>query len=599
MGYELHRHEAAKYVEERFSKMASLKAHRLPAVKSYQAEYKDSPTANVEGTYRTNVGFALVQNKTSDFIATMPKFDFQPLSEEAQDKIPVVKRVWDFWWRVGGVEREILPVVIDSNVTGCGYATHYIRSYEREISLPDGKGGWEKKTVTEEKPVLERVPWENAFINAHSIDAATECIIVRHWNRSEFLTMRAEWLKESKKSADSIPMGKRYDWYESANSYDVRTGIYTGKTDALREEIVSELHWYSKFEDKYVVIANGEKIHESPLPSLHKELPLLLLNDHWVPDDHTGRGEYDITADARKLKDAVAQLGIDLTKASVGAMFASPEAGIDSGEIKFSIKEINECQDVDALHHFTPNVNLQYVQFEENKADEYIIQASGQDFKGLLMGPSETASKTVAKVETQKRRVALTQRQAAWTFFERLARLRMSDIALLHKERRTIAVQGETVVNGVSRNLNGGYGVFTVEPKHFTDAVNVLPNIESMAVDSSQERQDFLQAVQIFGGMSKTDGSPLVQPEFWLQSGRPYYPSLDFGRASGESEVSKSPEEIMTEAGVIEQPSAPAQMQEMGMAGADNPNFVPPAQRSGATKRVSTPGSAPKINSVM
>lgn len=586
----------AQFVEERFSKMASLKAHRVPSVRAYQAEYKDSPNANISDSYRTNVGFALVQNKTSDFIATMPKFDFQPLSEEARNKIPVTKLVWDYWWRVGGVEKEILPVVIDSNVTGCGYATTYVQSYCRTVKVPDGKGGWKEEEVKEEKPVLERVAWENAFINAHSIDDATECVIVRHWNRDEFMARRKSWMEPKGIKPESIPYGKRYDWYETAGSYDVRLGILDSKKDALRDEIVSELHFSSKFDDRYIVVANGVVINDSPLPSLHKELPLLILNDHWVPGDHTGRGEYDVTSDARKLKDAAAQLGIDLTKASVGAMFADPNAGMDGNNIKFSLTEINECQDVDGIKHFVPSVNLQFVQYIEAKADEYITVQTGQDWKGLLMGPSETASKTVAKVETQKRRVALTQRQAAWTFFERLARLRMADIALLHKEKRTISTKGETYDgNGVKKNLNGGYGVFTIEPSTFTPDVNVLPNIESMAVDSSQERQDFLQAMQIYGSLMKENGTQLVPGEFWIDQGRPYFPAIDFERASAKSELTKSPEEIMAESGLLQDQSGATAPAEAPM----DPNYIPPAQRSGAKKAVATPGSAPKINSVM
>jgi hypothetical protein len=174
----------------------------------------------------------------------------------------------------------------------------------------------------------------------------------------------------------------------------------------------------------------------------------------------------------------------------------------------------------------------------------------------------------------------------------------MSDIALLHKTKRSISTYGEDIADeGARDNLNGGYGVFTVKPQMFSEKVNVVPNIESMAVDSAQQRQDVLQLMQIVGSMVKADGTPVAKAEAWMEVLQPYFPHVDFEALASASEITKSPEEIMKENGLMGDAAAATQMapETEATAAAIAPNYVPPAQRSGAKKTVSTPGSAPKV----
>lgn len=602
--------DVVAYVHKRLQVMSSLKAHRVPLTRSYATEYADSallPRHPKKADFRTNTGKALVDSKLSDFIASMPKFDFQPLDEDSMGKVPVAKRVWDYWWKIGGTEAQLLEMATEAFIKGSSAAWLYVRNDSREVSFPDGRGGWKTETVEEIQPMVERVSFENFYIDSNRLDRASQCAFVRHWPRAEFLNVRGAMLRKSGIADSDIPEGKRYDWYsnESGNvSYGTK-----GPDDLLlswprndnRSDYVSEVHFYDKDQDAYVIVANDRHINAvegrpvSPMPSLHKQLPIAIMTDHYIEDDYCGRGEYDVTAEPRRLKDAAVSLGIDLAKASVGAFFATPEANFDGGMVKFGTDEVNEIGDLEGLKHFTPGVNPQFAQYIEQRADDYIVMASGVDFKSQLMSPSETASKTVAKVETQKRRVNLCQRLNAWNFFARFAKLRMGDILLIHKSgKRTISVEGETVVNGSSVTLNSGYGVFTVKPDDMPEKVNVLPNIESMATDTSQKRQDFLQALQIYGSIAGADGKPLVPPEFWLDSGKPFFPDIDFERAKQKTEVSKSPEQLMQEAGLM---GDGAPTPQPGMEGEQpmDPNYVPPAQRSGAKKAVSTPGSAPKV----
>jgi hypothetical protein len=105
-----------------------------------------------------------------------------------------------------------------------------------------------------------------------------------------------------------------------------------------------------------------------------------------------------------------------------------------------------------------------------------------------------------------------------------------------------------------------------------------------------------MQLMQIVASLVKEDGKPVAKPEAWMDVLQPYFPNVDFEALVKASETTKSPDEIMKEAGILEEPQM---LPEQAGAQPTDPNFIPPAQRSGAKKAVSTPGSRPKVTQAL
>jgi len=62
-----------------------------------------------------------------------------------------------------------------------------------------------------------------------------------------------------------------------------------------------------------------------------------------------------------------------------------------------------------------------------------MIAKTGQNFKAQQLSTGETAEGTRAKTESAQKKINLNLKINGYNFFERLARLRMSNIQLLHR----------------------------------------------------------------------------------------------------------------------------------------------------------------------
>ena len=74
---------------------------------------------------------------------------------------------------------------------GTGWGMEYIRTEARQIKCPymvDGKLEFKEETKKDYDDVyLEHVPWENVYVNNTTLENSTEAIVIRHWERDEFI----------------------------------------------------------------------------------------------------------------------------------------------------------------------------------------------------------------------------------------------------------------------------------------------------------------------------------------------------------------------------------------------------------------------------
>lgn len=628
--------DRARYAEERLSRLAALKAHRIPLVRQYDAIYRDAqlrPKSVDKSDYSANVGFALVNNKASEILASMPKYDCVGLDKDGKRNSYVAKLAWDHHWRTDKVEQTLTKVVRQALKFGSGYLWQYVQFSTRTVKTPTGEmdefGQFkykEEEVIDALKPHAEFVPWENFYINSHDIDTATQMVVIRHWLRDDWENVRKGLLAQAGLSCDDVPHGKRYDWYSKTANAGYNFGLnepafsfwLTPNQDAERQKWVSELHFYDKAEDEYLIVANGvwinplkkssvtktETVPEAepkeaeesygsyvcmPMPNTHKELPGCIFTDHPLEDDYTGRGEFDVTYEDRKLIDAGLSLMLDATKAQMGFVTIDPDSDFDEGIVEWGPDRVARVRR-DEVGFFAPTPNLQGLQWVMQKAEDNIVTKTGNDYRQLLHSSKESASKTVAKVESEKKRVSLTLKEAAWSFFERFARLRMADIQLVHSVPTTITVRGvEVTDDGVANELNGGYGTFLVKPKMMKGKLLMLPSIESMVTDKQDDLNKGLQMMQIMGSMVKEDGKPVIPSENWLQFLKPYF-DADFDQLTQAKDSGKSPEKLMQEAGLMGDAGQQSQIAQSSGNQMMDPNWIPPSQRSGAS-RVATPAS--------
>lgn len=554
-------------INERLSILHSLKQHRFPFYWDYYNKYRmrnsEKLTPEWFVDYSMNTQFAIVNTKASELLANTPKYDFIAMDDDAKRYKKVRELHWNYVWQVSGTDRANASIIFDALKYGIGVGKEVWACEKRKIKKPvmtEWVIMWtEEEVVDYEGCKLIYVPWNNVWLNWPNIELTTEAAVVTYYDRSQFFEVFGSNPMYSGITEDNIPKGKYY--YIQDNSDKLTFAGSPSSTDFGWEnsgnaDIVSVLEYWNKYEDEYIVMANGVWINplsngeEMPNPNPSKEIPLVVYTDHPLEDDIYGMGEFDITQKSSALKDVTRSLSIETVKAQWGIITIDPDSEFDDAIMQLGIRKYARVEK-DAFGFFAPNINASTLQYIEEKANEDIIIETGIDFRNQLLSPNETATKTQGKNQAAMKRINLNIKYNAFHYWERLARLRMANMEFYADKARTIPVKNMEVDNeGNVTYMNNSYGLFTMMPKYFKWKMALMPRIDSMMWDTSTEiKQKYMEALQLLGSMIDRDtGKPIYDPRSLVEAWRWIIDDvIDLDRINEKRPVAKSAESIMKE----------------------------------------------------
>lgn len=591
-------HPVEKRVVDALSRLNSLKTHRMEKYWRHKNEYAQRETLNKQEDwfveYTMNTWFAIVNSKASDILSNTAKYDFVALDDEAKKYRRIRELFWKYVWQVSRTDKELDLIVTDAMKYWVWFWEEIIVDKKRLINKPK-KVGWmieySSEVVTEYRWCkLNHLPYSQVYLNWSNIENTTEAIVINYWDRDEFLNIF--WLDDSFHwiSDDNIPKGKYYYIGQWANSITI--GWSPSITDRSwntveSENIVSVLTYYNKYRDEYIVLANNKWINPlksinakwapqeniQPIPYPHKEIPILVYTDHIIDDDIYWVGEFDITEKSRKLKNTLRSLFIEGIKAQAWMTTIDPDSEFDETVMKLWIWQIARVEK-DAIGFYAPNINLSWIAQQEAKVEEDLIVETWVDYRAQLFSPNETAEKTKWRIAAAKKVINHNTKSNAWTFFERLWRLRSANIDFFYSEETSkLPIEWVDVSsNGATEYLQSWYWLFTMKPEYFKWKLALIPIVDSLVWDNSSERkQKYIETLQLLMNMKNPDGTPVYDPKALVESWRGLIDDvIDLDKISWKSAEVKSPEDLMKSAWIWDSNQAPAPEQ----------GWIPPSQQS-------------------
>ncbi len=595
------------YVNQRLILLHSLKQHRYPAYWRIKSKYRmqDLPSVTAGGyvDYGMNTQFAIVNTKASEILANTPRFDFIALDTKASKYKRLRELFWDYVWMTSRTDKAIYSIVMDALKYGVGFGKESYVCEKRNVKMPSlGADGVitykEEEVIDYEGCRLSYIPWNNVWVNGRDLEETTEACIITYYDRAKFFEVFGNSKVYTGVTDENIPRGKYYYVGDNSNGFFINgnsTTTATGQNGVDNQNVVSVLEYYNKYKDEYAILANGVFINPldgkiPPNPNASKEIPLVAYTDISLEDDIYGLGEFDITEKSCALKDETRSLSIEVVKAQGGIITIDPDSEFDESIMELGIRKYARVEK-DAFGFFAPNINASTLQYVESKADEDIIIESGIDFRSQLLNPNETATKTQGRISAALKRISLGVKYNAYTFYERLARLRQANMEF-YKEKPTLIQTKNMEIDeeGNVRYLNGGYGLFTMKPEYLDGKVALIPSIDSMVGGTTTEnKQKYLEIAQLLLSLvDQATGQPLYDPRKIIEAGRGLIDEIiDIDKLGEKTPTTKSADAIMNEmdatAGVE---GAPMQME------AEDAGYIPPNQRSGkATLLPSSPNS--------
>lgn len=560
-------------VESRLTYLYTLKSEYIPKQKEYRTKYKWQRVIEknpYKSDYKTNTIFSIINAKAAELLTWLQEFDFIPLDDDWIKFVEVIKRIWNYEWINTKTDKQLAKVIYSSLKYWDWFMYEWTRKIKRKIKVPYLI--WEELKYNEEEIIdydgiyCEYIPWEDIYFDWTTIDNSNECIWVKQWDRKAFIDSFS--LNPNYKSVDdNLPIGKFY--YIATDNNIIMNGNLNDN------EVISELRYYNKSKDQLIILANWIEVYNWIIPYTHKELPFCKFEDYFSEDRFYSIWEYELLEEDENFKDALRSLSIDVIKAQFWFTVISPDADFDSTTLEIWTNSFARISPQD-ISHFSPNISANTVIQSEQIVDNDMIIKSWIDYRSQILAPNETATKTAAKTQSARKRINLNLKLNGYSFFERLARLRMANIEMLYSSwNKKIPIKwGNIDSNWVFTPLNWGYGNFLIKPEYIKWKFNVLPITESiLGISTEKEKAKLLEYAQLVWNMIWLDWKPIVNPvklaekltwKFWLSFEELSWAQVEF--KSAEDMVNEVDNE---DKGISNNPMD-----------VNNPNYIPPEQRS-------------------
>jgi len=584
----LKKQDTKTYVQERLRNLVAMKDIHLLQTKAElwknKANMKEGsvPTKN---QFRTQISSTVKMQKDADLLSAQPEWNFLPLDDKWRTNRRIVKHVWDYHRLVSNTDEAISEVVQSATTYWTGVIFDWIKHIWQTVKKPsyilDDKWEIESIKFKEERELKyswiysEKIPFQNFFINWSNIRESTEAVVVRYFDKTEYINEKNE-----DSSFDSSAI-KKLEKSTGYNQSLVDWTVGDNFDETTVDNTVVELEYWNAATDEYIVEANWIEVKNSPIPYPHKMLPFSLYLDNKADDRIWGIGEYELLEQEERYKNELRTLTIRGIKSSIGFLLKDRNSEVEEDEVDFGIGSVYETDDINAFKHFVQNVPVWAISDAETKIDNDIIAKSWVDFKSQMLNPGETATKTAGKDKSSKKRINKNIKDNAYSFYRRLAEIRMANIQFLHSVgNKEIPIEGWSVNSKwVFKADWGWYWSAYITKELLQWKIMVLPLVETMLwYNKERRKENAIRYSQLVGNMAEQDGTrpvkatqlaKLITDEF----------DYDFTKLTEQTNTGKTAKNILQD---FKMKSAWTAWTEQ------DPNFIPSSQRSGANQWVPT-----------
>jgi len=567
------------YIQWRLNNLVALKD--IDMLQKNAETWKDKANAKEATTpesndFRTQISATVKYQKDADLLSAQPEWTFIWMDEQGRTNRRIAKYAWDYHWLISNTDEAISETIQSATTYWTWVTFDWIKHIRQTMKLPyyitddEGKPTWidfkEETKLKYSWIYTERIPFQNFFINWSNIKNSTEAIVVRYFDKDEYIN---EKLEDSNFNQWALSKLKTTTW----NLQPVDGTVGDSFDETSIENTVVELEYWNVAKDEYIIEANGIEIKNSPNPYPHKMLPFSLYMDNKADDRIWGIWEFELLEQEERYKNELRTLLIRWVKSAIGMLLKDRNAELEEDELSFGIGEVYETDDVNWIKQFAPTVPIAAISDAETKVDNDIIAKSWVDFKSQFLSPWETATKTAGKDKSAKKRINKNIKDNAFSYYRRLAEIRMANIQFIHSIwNKEIPIEwGSINSDWVFTSDEWTFGSATLTKDLLKWKLMILPVVESMLWNNkARKRQEAIEYTQLVWNMAEQDWTKPVKATQLAKLITDQF-NYDFEKLTEESVAWKTANSILKD---FNQQSAWTKWTEA------DPSFVPPAQRA-------------------
>lgn len=524
---------------------------------------------------KSDLALSVKLTKDSELLAWTAEYEFMPFDDDGRRNNPLLKEVWAYRWMMSRTDKMLSRIIPSATTYWTWIMYEWIKTIYKNVKTPYYDDNWDmlfkdEKVLEYDGIYCEYIPIENFFIDWDDIDNSTEAIWIKYYDKDEYLKM---YNYDSKYNLSNIP-----EWKE----------ILTDEKDWIKlnqetNSVITELKYFNIATDDYTILANWVEVYSWPIPFTHKQLPFCLYYDYKIDWRIYWMWEFEILSEEEVFKDKLRSLSIDVIKSQLWTILIEDDIDFDTNILEYWTNTFIKTDNINWIKHFSPSISTTPIENAEYRLENEVISKTWIDFKAQVFQSWETAKKTTSKSEVTKKRINLNLKINWFDFYERLWRLRMANIQLLaDKWEYKIPVKWRDIDNDwVYSPTNWGYWFFTVKPKFLKWKVNLVPITQTILWNTQElNKQRALELDVILRTIVWKDWQPVVSWENRLKRLCEVF-EIDYDTLTSATQAQQSPEDILRSVNnemswVSNDTQSP-----------DNPSYIPPEQRSWATKMLS------------
>lgn len=270
---------------QRYERMRSARSivdrYWQTAMLQYEAQY----VPYADGRARSNVPleWAIVELFVSEASSRDSTQQLKAVGETDIKKVEAMRRVLDYVKTQYGIKKELYKNEYLTAIIGTGF---YLTKFAKNSRIVNdtrfdalGKPIYTKRQIDNNQIQIKAVDPRYVYLDDRTNDFAddNDQIYIDYITPEELQSMK---LDPTYKNIDSVKLFQKTD-----------TVFWTNEERwKMNNEIIERLHYFNKASDSYTIIANRSTIiRETPLPSDHKELPIVPRQYGYNPLSKYGR----------------------------------------------------------------------------------------------------------------------------------------------------------------------------------------------------------------------------------------------------------------------------------------------------------------------
>lgn len=374
--------------------------------------------------------FAAIQAQAQETIERKARPTLLATEESDEPMAEFANSIMHYNMNSTGYDYQYALAKLSASIRGTAFVLDYWRTDKRIVKMPksvDEQTGeiiYETKEITDfDDDYAEWVPNEFIYVDekADSIDNANDMF------RREILN-----INDFHRLYDNKPGFYDTEWVSAGG--DTSDKSFFKLPGDITKQDVEVLHYYNRAIDAYWVVANNVAIHDGPLETRHKELPLGVVYQYRVPGRFWGIGIPKVVHNLSEERKSIRNLNMDRQKIIVGGAFLHNNAYDldDEDETLYPGKWISIDTQGQPISQAIQPLNMGDVPSSYFRTEEILLEdirrAHGIDDRIQGVQAGGTATEAAILKESALKRVNMISIQNEMDFTIRIGRIKWSNI---------------------------------------------------------------------------------------------------------------------------------------------------------------------------